>query len=263
MTYGKAYTYKSEYLANLRVIAEDAFKDHSITHAEPGRWRLHAVDTLGRRKVNYATEIVYLMGGMMFVGGDIDNYIFAYYSDDADGLGRARWMTTDSIGYVMEKARIGQSNNVTTFDVEYARAQIADEMALMADQAKEEAEEDDPDTTFLKGEQEAGVDISHGWVPISTSYTYIPPSYEAAFVYLKAIRQDRALQKLQQNAAYAVLAESSIHDQHDAALFQHEYADITGDYELFQDLGQLPASGLLFAQAALKKLIALSESPAT
>jgi len=72
-------------------------------------------------------EIIALAKGQLYVGGDIDFTIFAYYSDRADPESRVRWMgRCNDVGYyVAEKARIGLGTELTdVFDSQIAEQDI-------------------------------------------------------------------------------------------------------------------------------------------
>jgi len=124
-----------------RDLAEDArraYKDHLIRKQSPGRWLLQRQYTDGKWAgswdSSFYTEIICLEGGQLFVGGDIDHTIFAYYSDSTDFEARLRWIGKHSVdSYIVEKACIGtgrelieiwdqdQAEKDVTWRVEYLR----------------------------------------------------------------------------------------------------------------------------------------------
>lgn len=94
--------------------ARQAFSNHVIRKRDDisGRWILQKryKDQPDQWDGNLWTEIVSLEGGKLYVGGDIDFVIFAYYSDKLnDHKAKVRWIGehSDFNYYVHQKACIG------------------------------------------------------------------------------------------------------------------------------------------------------------
>jgi hypothetical protein len=98
-------------------LATEAFARHQLIQRNENRWRIARLDN-GRAMSVYATEIASLWSGGLYVGGDIDDCVFARYLDSPDPIARVRWIgeCQDLDWYVWQKARIGMSDNgkVTT-----------------------------------------------------------------------------------------------------------------------------------------------------
>lgn len=99
--------------------AIQAFRRHHLIDGsyDNGRWFIARKYDDGTIDGTYATEIISLRGGRLFVGGDIDDCVFAYYSGPKDSpyfhehklswIGRCQ----DVSYYVAQKARIGLTDN--------------------------------------------------------------------------------------------------------------------------------------------------------
>lgn len=91
--------------------ALEAFKDHHLIRGDKtsDRWVLARKYEDGAVDSTMLTEVVSLWGGRIFVGGDIDDCSFAYYSDRRDHLSKLAWMgrCQDIFYYVAQKAQIG------------------------------------------------------------------------------------------------------------------------------------------------------------
>jgi hypothetical protein len=79
---------------------------------ENDRWRIAGKTEGGRTESAYATEIISLWGSRLYVGGDIDDCVFAY-SDNSDSVAKLRWIgKCNDVGYyVCQKAQIGMTDN--------------------------------------------------------------------------------------------------------------------------------------------------------
>jgi hypothetical protein len=105
--------------SDLVALATEAFARHSLVEGNHGsdRWRIARVED-GRIQSAYATEIVSLWGGELYVGGDIDCCVFGRYADTPSHIDKLRWIgtTEDLDWYVSQKAKIGMSDSgkVTT-----------------------------------------------------------------------------------------------------------------------------------------------------
>jgi hypothetical protein len=107
--------------------AKKAFAKHEIRSRSEGRWLLQERHLDGGWTWIMGAEIIALTGGALYVGGDIDFTIFAYYSDHADPESRVRWMgrCRDVDYYVAQKAHIGMGRELTdVFDSQIAEQEI-------------------------------------------------------------------------------------------------------------------------------------------
>lgn len=99
---------------DLMSMATEAFARHELVDNPcEGWWRIARKDPDGRIDGNYAAEIISLWGGRLFVGGDIEDCVFAYYSDSRDPVAKLRWIgKCEDVGwYVCQKAQIGLSDS--------------------------------------------------------------------------------------------------------------------------------------------------------
>jgi hypothetical protein len=93
-------------------LARSAFTRHQLVGCREDCWRIARLNESGKIEGAYATEIVSLWGGRLFVGGDIDDCVFAYYSDSPDHIDKLRWIgMCDDIDYVCQKAQMGMTDN--------------------------------------------------------------------------------------------------------------------------------------------------------
>jgi hypothetical protein len=126
--------------------AREAFEDHVITRTGEGdeRWLLQRLYSDGKPRSDFATEIVSLWGGALYVGGDIDHVIYARYQDDLNPRNKVRWMGAkeEVCAYVLEKANIGMGRPQLVWDVEEAKILLGKHILYLEEQQ---------DTT-LKGE---------------------------------------------------------------------------------------------------------------
>jgi len=106
-------TKKRNRLQDMISLAIDAFANHQLIRCEQDRWHISRMTTDGRIESTYTTEIISLWGGRLFVGGDIDDCVFAYYSDSPNHIDKLRWIgKCEDVGwYVCEKAQIGMTDN--------------------------------------------------------------------------------------------------------------------------------------------------------
>lgn len=105
--------------------AIEAFKDHELVDCREDRWRIMKREEDGKLTGIHAAEIVSLWGGRLYVGGDIDDCVFAYYGDHPDHLSKLRWMgRCNDVGYyVRQKATVGLTDGgklVDEFDARVA-----------------------------------------------------------------------------------------------------------------------------------------------
>lgn len=107
--------------------AIETFKDHELVDNREDRWRICKREKDGKFTNVHAAEIVSLWGGRLYVGGDIDDCVFAYYSDHPDHLSKLRWMgrCKDVSYYVRQKASLGLTDGGKLVD-EYD-AQVAED----------------------------------------------------------------------------------------------------------------------------------------
>jgi len=98
--------------ANLVSLATKAFADHQFVRCEEDRWFIARAERGRIVDGAYATEIISLWHGRLFVGGDIDDCVFAYYTDSDKPIDKLRWIgrSDDLEWYVLQKAQIGLSD---------------------------------------------------------------------------------------------------------------------------------------------------------
>jgi hypothetical protein len=119
--------------------AIEAFKNHELVDTRDDRWRIAKRDKDGWFTNVYYAEIISLWGGRLYVGGDIDACVFAYYSDHSDHLSKLRWMgrCTDVSYYVRQKAQMGLTDNGKLVDEYNARVAKQDLYTYLAEWEKE------------------------------------------------------------------------------------------------------------------------------
>jgi len=96
-------------LVGLVRMASEAFDHHQIVSKKVDRWCLAEVKN-GHVQGTYFTEVVSLSGGRLFVGGDIDDCVFAY-ADTVDPREKVKWIASSSLDYACKKASIGLTDN--------------------------------------------------------------------------------------------------------------------------------------------------------
>ena len=138
------------YTEKLRDDAIRAFKDHHLIEDDRvnGKWFLARKYEDGSTRGDMATEIISLRNGRLFVGGDIDDCVFAYFGGHRDAtpeqksVGKVAWIGNhEGFGYIQEKAGIGMTDNgkiTECWDGDVAIAQIK---ILMNDVAGEDLSE--------------------------------------------------------------------------------------------------------------------------
>jgi hypothetical protein len=90
--------------------AHDAFMYHKIIKQEKDRWLIKKVICDKQYSVYFA-EIISLCNGRLFVGGDIDDCVFAYFSDTNNIRDKLNWIgKCKDLSYVTQKASIGLSD---------------------------------------------------------------------------------------------------------------------------------------------------------
>ena len=99
-------------LRDLVSLATEAFANHQLVLCDKDRWRIARVGPDGKIENAYAAEIISLWGTRLYVGGDIDDCIFAY-SDNSDPVAKLRWIgKCEDVGYyVCQKAQIGMTDS--------------------------------------------------------------------------------------------------------------------------------------------------------
>lgn len=113
-------------------LAQKAFADHELAWNDTatGRWRIR-----NNEHGFHWAEIICLHNGRLFVGGDIDDCVFAYFGDQRSSNDPTtyyqmmlRWIgCCKDLGYIQEKAQIGMSDSgllTRIFDKNNARQQI-------------------------------------------------------------------------------------------------------------------------------------------
>lgn len=105
-----------------------AFKDHELVDCREDRWRICKREKDGKFTNVHAAEIVSLWGGRLFVGGDIDDCVFAYYGDHPDHRSKLRWMgcCKDVSYYVRQKASMGLTDGGKLVDEFDERVAVED-----------------------------------------------------------------------------------------------------------------------------------------
>jgi hypothetical protein len=114
----------------------EAFKNHELVDNREDRWRICKREKDGTLTNVHAAEIVSLWGGRLYVGGDFDDCVFAYYGDKSDHRSKLEWMgkCNDVAYYVRQKASMGLSDGgklvdefddrVATEDLDYHRDEL-------------------------------------------------------------------------------------------------------------------------------------------
>lgn len=116
-------------------LAIDAFKDHHLVldDRKRGHWRIARKYDDGTLRSDMAAEIISLWGGRLFVGGDIDDCVFAYSGgreeNEAFHLRKLAWVgrCKDVSYYVKQKASIGLTDGgklTEEWDPDVARHQL-------------------------------------------------------------------------------------------------------------------------------------------
>ena len=124
------------YTEKLRDDAIRAFKDHHLIEDDRvnGKWFLARKYEDGSTRGDMATEIISLRNGRLFVGGDINDCVFAYFGGHRDAtpeqknVGKVAWIGNhEGFGYIQEKAGIGMTDNgklTEVWEADIARLQI-------------------------------------------------------------------------------------------------------------------------------------------
>ncbi len=110
--------------------AREAFAEHVIRKESEGHWLLQKRHADGGWTWVVAAEVVSLACGQLYVGGDIEHVIYAYYCDKSGNHeAKVRWMgRCNDVGYyVAQKACIGTGRTLTdVYDSDAAEETIAD-----------------------------------------------------------------------------------------------------------------------------------------
>lgn len=134
--------------------AIEAFKGHELVDNREDRWRIMRRDKYGQLTGIHAAEIVSLWGGRLYVGGDIDDCVFAYYGDHPDHRSKLRWMgRCNDVGYyVRQKASMGLTDGgklVDDFDERVAQEDLDFQMSeLLA--SLDPGQVEDGDAEYIK-----------------------------------------------------------------------------------------------------------------
>jgi len=139
---------KRDFVAERCARAIEAFKNHEIVDKREDRWRIARRDKDGHLTNIHYAEIVSLWGGRIYVGGDIDDCVFAYYGDHPDHLSKLRWMgcCKDVDYYVKQKAQMGLTDNgklVNEFDAQVAEHDLDYYLAEELKRIQENAGDDE------------------------------------------------------------------------------------------------------------------------
>jgi hypothetical protein len=99
--------------SNLVSLATEAFANHRLVRCDEDRWLIARASRGRITETAYATEIVSLWHGRLYVGGDIDDCVFAQYVDSDRHIDKLRWIgwCDDLDWYVCQKAQIGMSDS--------------------------------------------------------------------------------------------------------------------------------------------------------
>lgn len=129
------------------------FKDHTLRETKEDRWLLCKQYPDGAWRSDFYAEIVALSNGRLFVGGDIDDCVFAYHrTKDVRQL--LLWMgTSTSISYIREKATIGLTDEgllTWVYDADIARKDLQAAFEDAADAA--DAEDEDLKAAYLEAQ---------------------------------------------------------------------------------------------------------------
>jgi len=120
-----------------------AFQNHALVDDREDRWRICKREKDGKLTGIHAAEIVSLWGGRLYVGGDIDDCVFAYYSSSGKGetpreqhFAKLCWMgrCNDVSYYVRQKASMGLTDGgklVDEFDERVAQEDLDFQMKGM------------------------------------------------------------------------------------------------------------------------------------
>lgn len=138
----------------MQAMAIEAFASHQLIERddERGRWLIARRYEDGKLDGCMLAEVISLFGGRLFVGGDISDCTFAYYSSDLTGkdfhLAKLRWMgkCRDVSYYVAQKAAIGLTDAgklTETYDQDVAEAQLREH----AKDLRESGDYDEDDIT--------------------------------------------------------------------------------------------------------------------
>lgn len=123
--------------------AAEAFSRHQIRRQGDGRWLIQRkYDDDNGWSSTFATEVISLYGGELYVGGDIDFVIFGYYSDTSSHTDKLDWMgrCNDFGWYINQKATIGTGRKlIEVYDDDAARDYVRQ---WLADEREAEQAED-------------------------------------------------------------------------------------------------------------------------
>lgn len=112
---------QSDVEKSIHADAVSAFRDHKLVYSDPigGRW---FIQRPGRAE--FSTEVICLRGGRLFVGGDIDDCVFAYFAPSSltksqgiprELVARVAWIANSHLDYVTQKAVIGFGGDSGSF----------------------------------------------------------------------------------------------------------------------------------------------------
>lgn len=109
--------------------AREAFAEHVIRKQSEGRWLLQKRHPNGGWTWIMGVEVISLAHGQLYVGGDIEHVIYAYYGDKpGNHEAKVRWMGRchDVDYYVAQKACVGTGRSLTeVYDSDAAEETIA------------------------------------------------------------------------------------------------------------------------------------------
>src|SRR5512136_166140 len=137
--------------------AIEAFKNHELVDCREDQWRIAKRYPDGQLTSTHFAEIVSLWGGRLYVGGDIDDCVLAYFSDTQSHRDKLRWMgkCTDIGYYVRQKAQMGLTDNgklVDEYDAQVAQSDLTyyfeRELERIRENAVTDEESQDDQTTM-------------------------------------------------------------------------------------------------------------------
>lgn len=167
--------------------AIEAFKNHELVDNREDRWRIAKRYPDGKIDCVHAAEIVSLWGGRIYVGGDIDDCVFAYYSSSGKGetpreqhIAKLRWMGchTDVSYYVRQKASLGLTDGgklVDEFDVQTAENDLDYRLQQELERVQENAatdEEREDDEKRVRSIFEHAKELVHDDPHVLRTYLY-------------------------------------------------------------------------------------------
>jgi len=250
-------------------LAQDAFKNHEIRSASPGRWTIAKKYPDGGWTNIYMAEIITCRIGV-FVSGDIDSVIFAGGDHGDSDRARLNWAATSSlVGYLDGKARIGfNSSGISPAeeeDIDIAMAEMQDhifdayqvicEDVLADDEWEPEIRYDDSGEEIDAPDPRATFKVETGKIECANT--------EHLAELLKCVDAD--IKKNREIVVWADAIDSMLDGEPLELVRNRLYdelneADIGDAGELSCNIGIVTAARVYYAHAACKKLAELLEA---